>query len=146
MINFSYGDVHLLAEELAVKVKKENPDYVVAVSRGGLVPGVILSHLLNLPLEPIKWSTRDFAYQSDCIHIADDVRNGARVLLVDDINDSGKTFIDILSNWGYNSESKGKVVTASIFQRSTTAQSSDYYGKLIDNDDWVGFPWERLYE
>ena len=48
-------------ETLVSKIKKSKVEfsYIVALSRGGLIPGVILSHKLGLKLVTISWSTRD---------------------------------------------------------------------------------------
>lgn len=35
------------------------PDYIVGISRGGLVPAVMLSHYLNVPMKPLQVSLRD---------------------------------------------------------------------------------------
>ena len=36
------------------------PELIVSINRGGLVPGVYLSHSLNIPHYPIHYQTRDF--------------------------------------------------------------------------------------
>ena len=38
------------------------PDVVVGISRGGLIPGVMISHKLNIPFKPVHASTRDFPH------------------------------------------------------------------------------------
>jgi len=35
------------------------PDYIVGISRGGLVPAVMISHYLNVPMKPLQVSLRD---------------------------------------------------------------------------------------
>lgn len=131
----------LLIEKISVD--HSSIDYIVGISRGGLVPGVYMSHHMGLPLVPVRWSTRDHSQRVSDLTIAEDLENGATLLLVDDINDSGKTFIELIEDWGYNIESEGQLITASVFQRYSTQLPSDYYSKMIQTDAWVVMPWEK---
>lgn len=144
---FSYDDIHCLTENVISDVVHSGAkfDYIVGLSRGGLLPATIASHYMGLRMEPLQWSTRDHNLKIHHLGILDDLAGGAHILLIDDINDSGKTFIDLFADWQYNKQSsKGIVTTATVLQRYTTKLPSDYYGKLIENDDWVVFPWESV--
>ena len=44
----------------AVVLDKFTPEVIVGISRGGLTPGVMLSHWFQKPFKPIKASIRDF--------------------------------------------------------------------------------------
>lgn len=143
-IRLTYAKVKYLVESIANEVSHIKFDYVVGVSRGGLVPAVMLSHLLRLPLVPVVWSTRDFEKQEHNKQIAEDLAAGKNILLVDDINDTGKTFLDLIKDWEYTDESEGKLFKVSVLQRHTTTYPSDLYGELIKSDNWILFPWERL--
>jgi hypoxanthine phosphoribosyltransferase len=35
------------------------PDYIVGLTRGGLVPAVYMSHMLDIPMETLKVALRD---------------------------------------------------------------------------------------
>jgi hypoxanthine phosphoribosyltransferase len=141
---YTWEYIHRLSLDVADAIIKDHTDfsYIAAVSRGGLIPGVLLSHYMNLPLVPIEWSTRDHPQQIHYLPINEDIAAGKKILLVDDINDTGRTFVELLHDWEYNQES-GNVITASVFQRSTTQQPSNYYAKLLNTNDWVVFPWEK---
>lgn len=141
-IIITYDEFHNLTINLANQIRDIDFSYIVAPSRGGLLPGVILSHELKKEVIPIQWSTRDGTKKEHKEGIVQDLKNGKTILLVDDINDSGKSFIGLLEDWGANQVS-GKVITASILQRYSTKLPSDYYSKFIDNNKWVYFPWEK---
>lgn len=141
-IIITYNEFHDLTINLANKLRNIDFSYIVAPSRGGLLPGVILSHELKKEVVPIQWSTRDGTKKEHKENIVQDLKNGKTLLLVDDINDSGKSFIGLLKDWGI-AENDGKVIKASILQRYSTKLPSDYYSKLINNDRWVYFPWEK---
>ena len=142
-IHYTYNQIHALTSKLYLDVVHMNIDYIVGINRGGLVPAVMLSHMLSKPLETINWSTRDFKRQEHNFSIAGDLVDGKNILLVDDINDSGQTFLDLIEDWGYTDDSKGKLIKVTPLQRYTTKCPSEYYGELITVDNWVLFPWEQ---
>jgi hypoxanthine phosphoribosyltransferase len=142
-IHYTYNQIHSLTAKLYLDVMHNNIDYVVGINRGGLIPAVMLSHMLDKPLETINWSTRDFKRQEHNFSIARDLVDGKNILLVDDINDSGQTFLDLIEDWGYTDDSKGKLIKVTPLQRYTTKCPSEHYGELITVDNWVMFPWEQ---
>ena len=50
--------------EICALIEKDDfvPDVIVGISRGGLIPGVMISHKLNIPFKPVHASTRDFPH------------------------------------------------------------------------------------
>ena len=76
--------------EICELIEKDDflPDVIVGVSRGGLIPGVMISHKLNIPFKPVHASTRDFPHWENYLPKSKD----EKVLIVDDICDSGETF------------------------------------------------------
>ncbi len=72
-------DIQKIARQ--VSLSDFNPDVIVGVSRGGLVPGVALSHWFQLPMVPIQTALRDFPtwvkYKPEQAH--------KKVLIVDDV-------------------------------------------------------------
>ena len=140
----THDDILNLTYEIGDMVG-DHYDVIAAVARGGLIPGVYLSHYLNIPLYPIRWSTRDHAQCTTYGDIEEDLQTtDIKILLLDDINDSGKTFAELHNDWNYNPvKSRGLLKCASLFQRHSTIHPSDYYGRLIEDDSWIVFPWER---
>ena len=76
-----------------ITLDKFDPQVIVGLSRGGLTPGVMMSHWFQKPFKPIKTSLRDFPEWEDYLPRKTD----ERVLIVDDICDSGETFEKIKS-------------------------------------------------
>ena len=63
-MNKKYINHATVASYLSLVVEKMyndgfDPDLVVGLSRGGLVPGIMLSHFLKKPFVPIEASLRD---------------------------------------------------------------------------------------
>lgn len=109
------------AQELLRQLHQDQwrPDYVVGITRGGLVPANLISQYLSVPMETLKVSLRDdsTAPETNCWmpedaigYIPEDERksNGGwnrlasrskNILIVDDINDSGATLNWIKDDW-----------------------------------------------
>jgi len=117
------------------------------VARGGAVPAVILSHILNIPCEIFTWQTRDGGVKEYRYDIIDDAITGENrnVLLIDDINDTGLTFNQIIENWKYNNPQliDKHVRTACLIERVNSDFNVDFSGVREDSEHWIVFPWER---
>ena len=70
-----------------ITLDKFDPQVIVGLSRGGLT-GVMMSHWFQKPFRLIRTSLRDFPEWEDYLPRKTD----ERVLIVDDICDSGETF------------------------------------------------------
>ena len=57
----SYADVNSQVLSIAQQITTDGwkPDYVVGLTRGGLLPAVLLSHWFNVPCHTLKVSLRD---------------------------------------------------------------------------------------
>ena len=146
-INEFYDDIRFIATSVQVyadEVKSENlkwdPDVIIAIARGGCVPGVYLSHLLSKPLEIITWQTRD-----GCTKQVPNISNDKQVLIVDDINDSGLTFTELLDVWCHHDGEtiKQYLKTACLITKSISTFTVDFEAEAMDTPDWIVFPWER---
>ena len=63
-----------------ITLDKFDPQVIVGLSRGGLTPGVMMSHWFQKPFKPIRTSLRDFTEWEDYLPRKTD----ERVLIVDD--------------------------------------------------------------
>ena len=90
----TWEDIDILVYKLYKKLKDENIDKVVGISRGGLIPGIMLSHYLDAGFEPLEWQTRDGEFQ-DKIKANGFNKNLKGTIFVDDICDSALTIKQI---------------------------------------------------
>lgn len=72
-------------------------DIIVAIARGGIIPAGLVSQILDVPVEVLKIRYRDDTHAPIFLepHIIGDINfsfQGKRVLLIDDVSRSGKTF------------------------------------------------------
>lgn len=119
------------------------PDIIVAIARGGLVPGVRLSHLFGVEAFEIatikknltseRYSARGRAVVKA---VSQRMREG-RVLVVDDIVGSGDTLSVACKALGTPFE---RLRTAALFVNVSCDAPPNYFEKHVD--DWVVFPWE----
>jgi len=134
-----------------------HPDYVVGITRGGLTTAVMISHWFDVPCETLKVSLRDGGESESNLWMAEDAIKGKKILIVDDINDTGATVNWILKDWAsgiYDKEKnwndiwKNSVRFAVLVDNlaSNCLIKMDYAGIEInkaENNLWVDFPWEN---
>jgi len=123
------------------------PDALVAPSRGGLAPGVMLSHYFGLPLYTMEVSLRD-ADIVNYISIEQALKSawghGDRVLLIDDINDTGQT-IETIREAATHIPLAGDLRVAVLLEKYTSRREADFVGDHVREgreDEWIVYPWE----
>ena len=121
---------------LATRISERNYKKIVGISRGGLIPGVIISHALDIPFEPLQWQTRDGDLKDTLSIALKSTEDPNDILFVDDICDSGLTIKQIRkvfpeSQWAVLYSKKGDM-------------GIDFEGeRLYNNTQWIVFPWEK---
>jgi uncharacterized protein len=125
-------DIDALCLDIAHDAKHLGITKVVGISRGGLIPGVIVSHILNVPFEPVSWQTRD-GYSQDAEKVAEN--NYGTTLFIDDICDSGLTMDDVAE--------LAPLAKRAVLLNKRNDKGIDIVGQALYNmDEWVVFPWE----
>lgn len=137
------------------------PTVVVGLTRGGLVPATMISHFFGIPMTSLDVSFREEwgAFGGPTTTwIPEEIANGHQILVVDDINDSGKTFGWIRNDWADTVRFIEKqsddwpwdmIKFASMIHNSPSEFPSDFYGKLINKEQtpaWIVFPWENWFD
>lgn len=122
---------------------KFRPDVIVGVARGGMVPATMLSYDLGVSLACVDVSLRDRASGGppDWSHLQRQLAAGQRVLVVDDINDTGATIQAIQT-----ALPPGDLIrTATLLDNQGSAARVDFCGRRVDkrvDPVWYVFPWE----
>lgn len=152
IIDYDYPEFRAGIDAIAEAVTASGwtPDYIVGIVRGGSIPAVYLSHALKLPIVTVAWSTRDksiFGNESNC-WIPEDIIDGKKILLIDDIVDGGDTIKELLEDWQKSVReplNKDNIKIAAMWYNTAQDVVVDFYHKTIDrNEDsrWIIFPWE----
>ncbi len=126
-----------------VKRSKYNPDIIVAIGRGGFIPSRILcDYLLLKDMATIKvehWGVAKPKKKAVIrFPLCADIK-AKRVLLVDDITDTGETLrvsFEYLKGFGPK-----EIRTAVLVHKATSRFQPDYYVRKIIKWRWVIFPW-----
>ncbi len=139
----SWQEYHDYAQKLAEEIlTKDGPvDEIVAISRGGLTSGHLLSDLLRVPISTFTiQSYTDIQSQGE-VKITAGLQTsieGKHVLLVDDVSDTGKTLIRALE---YLKDFKPKkITTATMFYKPHSVYKPDFYAQQTSK--WILFPYE----
>jgi len=144
----TWDELHENIKEIVKKIKKDDyhPDIVIALSRGGFVPARVICDLLIIKdLVSIKvdhWGVTATKDGKAHLRYPIDVDlTGKKVLIVDDITDSGESMI-IATDFVKKLNPK-EVKTAAIFHIKHSKFIPDYYSKKIDWV-WVMWPWNYI--
>ena len=103
---YSWTDIENMCISIVNQMYKDHwrPDYIVGITRGGNVPATIISNMTGIRCEAIKVSLRDDSKLESNTWMAEDalgLNDGTqatggplykKILIVDDINDTGALF------------------------------------------------------
>ena len=119
------------------------PDIIIAVARGGLLPAGALSYAMGVKLSDainVEFYTDVEETLPDPILLEPlldtHALGGKKLLVVDDVADSGSTLdlvLKILQQWA------GEVRSAVIYGKSRSVIEPDYVWHRTDK--WIAFPW-----
>lgn len=136
------------------------PDYVVGLTRGGLVPANLISQYLDIPMKTLTVKLRDHADTESNSVMAEDAYMLKKILIVDDINDSGATLNWIKQDWASGTRTSEhrwstiwnkSVKIATLFDNESSGSklSVDYSAVDLNKsqeDVWIDFPWESWWK
>ena len=135
------------------------PDYIVGITRGGLVPANLLSQYTGIKMHTLNVSLRDSDGGESNLWMAEDAFKGKKILIVDDINDQGSTINWIKQDWPsgcFPDDSKwnhlwGDNVRFAVLTNNWGSQFKDidYYVWDVDKrteDCWLVYPWEEFWK
>ena len=132
------------------------PDLIVGITRGGAFAAVMLSHYLNIKMVGLDVSLRDggeYGPESNA-WAAEDAIKGKKILIVDDINDTGETINWIMKDWDYHGTAIkwGDVVRFAVVVDNLSSEAKikvNYCGEEINKAEdpcWVVFPYEEWWK
>lgn len=128
------------------------PDVIIAPMRGGVDMGVKFSEYLNVPVVAIQWQTRDGG-ERDSVKIREVLKqyHGGKILVVDDICDSGETLNGINCVVDRYTDIVGPAIVdyAVALYKESSGFEPTWWGRTImpnDEDIWWVFPWEAWWK
>ena len=130
----SWIDIESLIDIISNKIRKGNKKYdtVIGIKNGGIIPATLISR--ELEIKEIEFiSTK--SVQTD--EVCNRIKNNKKYLLVDEIYDTGKTFLAIkerLKNIEYD--------FTCLISRYRMEDNNIIVGRVLNNTNWIVFPWE----
>jgi hypothetical protein len=170
-IYYTWQDIENQTQEILRQLQRDAwmPDYVVGLTRGGLVPANLISQYLEVPMETLKVQLRDGNESESNLWMAEDafgydihdpMASGdgrKKILIVDDINDTGATLNWIKQDWPsgcfpnderWKDEIWGHNVRVAVLVDNEASESElkiNYSAidlNKAEEDCWIVFPWE----
>ena len=140
----SWDQLHRDARALAWRLQSEAPEKgwraVVAITRGGMAPAMIVARELDIRVvDTISVKSYNHQTQTEPVVIKSPdmalVGDGEGVLIVDDLVDPGKTLEVVRRHMP-----KAKVAT--IYAKPLGREMVDTFVTEVSQDTWIFFPWD----
>ena len=169
---YSWKDVENMCTSIVSDMYNDfwRPDYIVGITRGGNVPATIISNMTGIRCESIKISLRDNEsgragdsvdwMANDAFGILDGkIASGSptskKILIVDDINDTGATFNWIKNDWEsrHNDDKWARIWGGNVRFATLTENLASEFGSVsyfcdevnkAEEDVWLVYPWENV--
>lgn len=147
----SYDDYHALIEKLALQIHQSGWqfDTILCLARGGLRPGDILSRIFDKPLAIM--STSSYRAEAGTVQGHLDIGRfiatpkgeiAGRVLLVDDLADSGVTLTAVVKRLQESYPPITELRTAVIWTKGLSSFRADYSVEELPTNPWIHQPFE----
>jgi xanthine phosphoribosyltransferase len=142
----SWDQIHRDARALAWRLQGQGPEAegawkaVVGITRGGLVPAMIVSRELDIRVVDTI-SVKSYNHQSQMAPRvikapqADLMGDGTGVLIVDDLVDTGKTLELVRALYP-------RAHFATVYAKPSGRPMVDTYITEVSQDTWIFFPWD----
>jgi len=149
----SWEEYHAKIEQLATQIYQSQWEFdqILCLARGGLRIGDVLSRIFDKPLAILSASSyggKDFQDRGS-LAIANNITMttatlGKRILLVDDLVDSGVTLAAILK-WlkQHNEFDIAEVRSAVLWFKDCSIVKPDYYIDFLPDNPWIHQPFEK---
>jgi hypoxanthine phosphoribosyltransferase len=150
-LNVSWDEYNTLVERLALQVHESGWRFnqIICIARGGLRVGDVLSRIYEYPLAILSTHsyTADGGTTRGELIIAEHMtmtapRLGDRVLLVDDMVDSGHTLAAVRKELPLRFPHMEDIRTAVVWYKGHSVFEPDYFVEYLADNPWIQQPFE----
>jgi len=123
-------------------------DWIVSINRGGLIPGVLLSHRLKIPhgvMTVTHYKDKEFSAEVKrdlYISMVGLFKSYHNILIVDDIADSGICLEESIRAIKKIDPDPKQFCTATLHYKNKSIVTPTFYAAKVENDVWINYPWE----
>ena len=150
-LTVSWDEYNVLVEKLALAVHRSDFRFnqIICIARGGLRVGDILSRIFDMPLAIL--STHSYAAEGGTVRgelvIAEHMTMtrptlGNRVLLVDDMVDSGHTLEAVVKTLPQRFPVITEMKTAVLWWKACSVYRPDFHVDYLPDNPWIHQPFE----
>ena len=147
-VYLSWTDVdNLISCELVPRLQNNNYNVVIAITRGGIVPGGMIAEQLGIQqilvasVDFYEDPEYDFNWPVFMQFPSDSLLRGQQVLIVDDVWYRGKEIVSVTERV---EQAGGRPTSAVLHYKSKFSQfedkAPDFYA--AETEDWIIYPWE----
>jgi|694.fasta_scaffold00081_126 xanthine phosphoribosyltransferase len=148
----SWTSIHHGVEKLVELIKSDDkiPEAVIAVGRGGLIPGTLIAYKLGIDDvvnytvqsydDELRKSTGEFRELQKPANKFIEKYKDRYVLVVDDLSDRGHTLRHIKKELHEMIDLR----FATLFIKTGAKFKPDYHVHEYPDDTWLTFPWEAV--
>ena len=152
-IHYSYEQITGIIKSKSKEISEVNPDYVIAIGGGGLIPARILRPFVKKPIYVVTLALYDshdeIGEEVNVIQWIDkslDLKD-KKVLIVDEIDDTRKTMlycVDKLREFNNANNISVFVVHNKLKAKFGELKDVNYIVGEDIEDKWVVYPWDQM--
>ena len=151
----TYDDIHSIIKDTYTKISEFNPDVIIAISGGGLIPARIMRTYVNKPVFTVGFQLYD---KDDKImpnikktqwldnEIIKEYIHNKTVLIVDEVDDTRTTLFHCVEELKKCCAQKNIIVTVihnKLKQKKhLLANDVIYVPGTETGDEWIVYPWD----
>lgn len=139
--HYSWKEVEEAAVKLHSKLPKKKWDGILAITRGGLAPALLMSQMLDMrQIKVINIKSYNAAKERGHIQVADIPvleHDGKNWLVLDDLSDSGATIRAVRQLYP-------NAYYATLYAKPVGVPDIHAFGIMTEQNTWIVFPWEEF--
>lgn len=145
-MHYGYETLEADLKQLLPECRSYDPDTIVAIARGGLIAAQLLGYALNVRnIQVLRVASYDDKQPRDHVTLEGsvDLTGASRVLVVDDIVDSGKTLEAVVA-FLRSANPAIAVRSAATWCKRDAAVQPDFCCR--EATEWIDFFWDTFDE
>ena len=147
-VHYSYDDITNLIKNNVHKIKEFDPDYIIAIGGGGLIPARIIRNYINRHIYVVTLSLYNDTEMGDQIEIIQwidlDLKD-KKILIIDEVDDTRKTLdfcIEELKDKN-NANNIGVFILHNKLKNKVSELNDIHYMCCEEVEDkWIVYPWD----